>query len=147
METGSVGKYEFATNLILLPAKIRDRVWIIPLLPRTKLNVVVQVKPWLYLKTLIDCWYIYLPFGHTKGQKRVTFPLSLIQSVNQSSKFWIKICGFHAQVFDWFSRVFHCLFTGFSRSFHALFTLWVWSGICLKLWSPVYIYTSTHWVW
>ena len=119
----------------------------IPLLPRTKLNVVVQVKPWLYLKTLIDCWYI----GHTKGQKRVTFPLSLIESVNQSSKFWIKICGFHAQVFDWFSRVFHCLFTGFSRSFHALFTLWVWSGICLKLWSPVYIYilfyTSTHWVW
>ena len=114
-----------------------------PLLQRTKLNVVVQVKPWLYLKTLIDCWYI----GHTKGQKRVTFPLSLIESVNQSSKFWIKICGFHAQVFDWFSRVFHCLFTGFSRSFHALFTLWVWSGICLKLWSPVYIYTSTHWVW
>ena len=111
-----------------------------PLLPRTKLNVVVQVKPWLYLKTLIDCWYIY-------SQKRVTFPLSLIESVNQSSKFWIKICGFHAQVFDWFSRVFHCLFTGFSRSFHALFTLWVWSGICLKLWSPVYIYTSTHWVW
>jgi hypothetical protein len=29
-----------------------------PLLPRTKLNVVVQVKPWLYLKTLSDCWYI-----------------------------------------------------------------------------------------
>ena len=79
-----------------------------------------------------------------KGQKKVTFPLSLIESVNsvnQSSKFRIKLCGFHAQVFDCFSRVFHCLFTGFSRSFHALFTLWVWSGICLKLWSPAYIYT------
>ena len=34
---------------------------------------------------------------------------------------------------------FHGFFTVFSRSFHALFTLWVWSGICLKLWSPVYI--------
>ena len=128
METGSVGKYEFATNLILLPAKIRDRVWIIPLLPRTKLNVVVQVKPWLYLKTLIDCWYIYLPFGHTKGQKRVTLPLSLIQSVNQSSKFWIKICGFHAQVFHGFctvfSRVFHGRFTHFSRSGFGVGFVW-----------------------
>ena len=93
--------------------------FLIPLLPRTKLNVVVQVKPWLYLKTLIDCWYI----GHTKGQKRMTFPLSLIESVNQSSKLWINNCGFHAQVFDWFSRVFHCLFTGFSLSCHGYFTV------------------------
>ena len=115
-------KYGNIHHIVNWNCPSRTQYWIYiynPLLPRTKLNVVVQVKPWLYLKTLIDCWYI----GHTKGQKRVTFPLSLIESVNQSSKFWIKICGFHAQVFDWFSRAFHCLFTGFSRSFHALFTL------------------------
>ena len=131
------------------PCFLNGKKWFIdnitnPLLPRPKLNVVVQVKPWLYLKTLIDCWYI----GHTKGQKRVTFPLSLIESVNQSSKFWIKICGFHAQVFDWFSRVFHCLFTGFSRSFHALLRFgvgFVWNSGVRYIF--ILFYTSTHWVW
>ena len=93
------------------PCAVLLVMFYIPLLPRTKLNVVVQVKPWLYLKTLIDCWYI----GHTKGQKRVAFPLSLIESVNQSSKFWIKM-GFPCSSF-W------SVFTGFSLSFHGFFTV------------------------
>ena len=109
--------------------------------PTTSKNKVKRCRPSKTMTLLKDTHWLLI---YIYSQKRVTFPLSLIESVNQSSKFWIKICGFHAQVFDWFSRVFHCLFTGFSRSFHALFTLWVWSGICLKLWSPVYIYTSTH---
>ena len=114
--------------------------------PTTSKNKVKLCRPSKTMTLLKDTHWLLI-YLYIYSQKRVTFPLSLIESVNQSSKFWIKICGFHAQVFDWFSRVFHCLFTGFSRSFHALFTLWVWSGICLKLWSPVYIYTSIHWVW
>ena len=107
--------------------------------PTTSKNKVKRCRPSKTMTLLKDTHWLLI-YIYIYSQKRVTFPLSLIESANQSSKFWIKICGFHAQVFDWFSRVFHCLFTGFSRSFHALFTLWVWSGMCLKLESGIYLY-------
>ena len=90
-------------------------------IPTTSKNKVKRCRPSKTMTLLKDTHWLLIYIYIVKKGWPSPEPNRIRKSI---LKIWIKICGFHAQVFYWFSRVVHCLFTGF----HGRFTHFSRSG-------------------